>query len=141
MSSSTPMPLSDTSISPLSYQLTRSPSTEAPALKPSTSLIPPEKPIHFPSPSSVLPKPSLVISSLKPWKSRLYWSRRSIHPPSKRTLPLESIASSLTWNAGQSRPPKSGVNWPLSFTMKVPPVTSKPRLSRSSRRTSALVNV
>src|SRR6266540_2649220 len=141
MSSSTPTPLSDTPMSPLSYQLSRSPSTEAPALNPSTRLSPPENPIHFPVPSSVFPNPSFVISRVKPWKSRLYCSRRSIQPPSKRTFPSESIESSLTWNAGQSRPPKSGVTWPLNVAVKVPPVNAKPRLSRSRRRMFGFVSV
>ena len=90
---------------PSSYQVTRSPSTEAPAVRPSTSLSPPEKPIHLP-PSSVLPKPSLVISIWKPWKSRLYCSRRSSQPPSRWTLPSESMDSSLTSKVGQSRSAK-----------------------------------
>jgi hypothetical protein len=66
MVSSTPTPDSVIATGrPSVYQVNRRPSTDAPAGIPSTSLSPPEKPTQRP-PSSVCPKPILVISSWNP---------------------------------------------------------------------------
>ncbi len=78
----------------------RRPLTEAPAGRPFTSSTAPDMPIHL-VPLSLRPKPNLVMSTLKPWKSRLYCLGRSSQPPSSFTWPLLSIANSLTSNDGQ----------------------------------------
>ena len=140
MSSSTPTPSSVSAVGrPSSYQVKRSPSTEPPMLRPSTSLIEPENPIQRP-PSSLWPMPSLVIATWKPKKSRLYWLGRWSQPPSMWTLPPESIESAWTWKPGQSSPPTSGVSVPLSVAVNVPPLSWNPRLSSCIVSRSGLVN-